>query len=64
MDEQGVIELWLASKGVTLWADWDVTSQDRVQLAAQWFQKQMDEYNDFSNGYWSKYDYSSSWDVV
>lgn len=64
MDEQGVIELWLASKGVTLWADWDVTSQDRVQLAAQWFQKQMDEYNDFSNGYWSKYGYSSSWDVV
>jgi hypothetical protein len=31
------IDAWLASLGVTLWADWFVNEPDRRRLAAQWF---------------------------
>ena len=26
------------------WADWDLTHEDRLQLAAEWFQQQMREF--------------------
>lgn len=32
-----VIDRWLESKGVTLWADWEIIHPERRRLAAQWF---------------------------
>lgn len=35
---------WLRSKGTTLWADWDISREDRLDQAAHWFVEQMDDY--------------------
>lgn len=35
---------WLRSKGTTLWADWDISREDRLDQAARWFVEQMDDY--------------------
>ncbi len=35
------IKTWLLSKGVTLWASWDLSQPERLQEAAEWFKAQM-----------------------
>jgi hypothetical protein len=37
------IKVWLLSKGVTLWASWDLSQPERLQEAAEWFKAQSDE---------------------
>ena len=39
-----MIEEWLKSKGTTLWADWDISADDRRALAAKWFGKEISDY--------------------
>lgn len=67
------IKAWLLSKGVTLWADWDLTQPERLQAAAEWFHSQMRECEKFTYPNATKfmgpmvpwYDPSSKeWDVV
>lgn len=35
------IKAWLLSKGVTLWASWDLSQPERLHEAAVWFKTQM-----------------------
>jgi hypothetical protein len=42
-----MIEQWLASKGVTLWGDWDITRPDRRHQAAEWFMAQVLDFGAF-----------------
>lgn len=39
-----LVEEWLESKGVTLWADWNISDPVRRQVAADWFSQQMAQY--------------------
>lgn len=39
-----MIEEWLASKNVDLWADWRISDPERRKLAAEWFGQQMADY--------------------
>lgn len=44
------IQHWLREKGVTLWGGyWDVTDKVEGPLAAEWFQTQMEEYEEWKN---------------
>lgn len=36
-----LIKSWLTSKKVTLWSDWCVTEPSRLDLAADWFMKEI-----------------------
>lgn len=38
------IDAWLADKNCTLWSDWDVSRDDRRELAARWFHGQVMEW--------------------
>lgn len=42
-----VAKAWIKSKGCTLWMDWDVTTEDGLQDAAEWIVNAMDELMDF-----------------
>lgn len=43
------IERYLAAKGCTLWADWDISSASRRRVAAEWLAGQIAETVDFIN---------------
>lgn len=32
---------WLGTKGSSLWANWLTTSEDELELAAEWFTKEL-----------------------
>lgn len=49
-----MIEEWLKSKGVTLWADWDISADDQRAKAAEWFSKQLSDYFGFAMSYHDK----------
>lgn len=42
-----MVEEWLDSKPHTLWADWDISRPDRRTLAAEWFTRQVREFDNF-----------------
>lgn len=59
------IEEWLGTKGVTLWADWDITDPVQCRLAAEWLATQMEEYDSWSC--WNPTPHeikAGAWDVV
>ncbi len=64
MGELEVIKKWLKSKQTTLWADWDLTHEDRLQLAAEWFQQQMREFIAFDFKVSTEMFRSGEWDVT
>lgn len=37
------VDKWLASKGTTLWSDWDISKPSRRLLAAEWFVRQIEQ---------------------
>lgn len=39
------IEQWLASKGVTLWADWYIEDPVQRHAAAEWFASSIQQFN-------------------
>ena len=39
-----LVEEWLESKGITLWADYDISDPARRRVAADWFSQQMAQY--------------------
>jgi hypothetical protein len=43
VEDVALADAWLASLGVTLWADWDVTDPNRRRKAAEWFVEQYDQ---------------------
>lgn len=50
MTHEQAVELakrWIASKGCTLWMEWEVTSESGLQDAAEWMVKSMNELLDF-----------------
>lgn len=70
------IKAWLLSKGVTLWASWDLSQPERLQEAAEWFKTQMNDCHKWVHTnpayQWRMLGYdevteffnSNSWDVV
>ena len=56
------IKEWLLSKGVTLWASWDLSQPERLHEAAVWFKAQTQELEQFRAGEAAVP--SPSWDVV
>ena len=42
-----MVERWLESKGVTLWADWNITDPVQRRKAADWFEAQMQEWEGY-----------------
>lgn len=55
------IEAWLASKGVSFWADWNINDPERRYLAALWFAKQI---GDFQAWQTTVTNQGPNWDVV
>lgn len=48
MDEVEQIKEWLRSKGTTLWGrSWDMTQDQAVVEAAEWFRDQTDQFFDW-----------------
>lgn len=43
-----MIEEWLESLHVDLWGDWRISDPERRKLAAEWFERQIVEYNRFA----------------
>jgi len=43
-----IIEDWLASKNVDLWANWRISDPARRAEAAEWFSQQMTELSQFT----------------
>lgn len=41
---QRSVEEWLESKGVTLWADWDISDPGQRAKAAAWFDQQFEDF--------------------
>ena len=35
------IKAWLKNKGTVLWANWDLTDPDDLDLAAEWFHSEI-----------------------
>lgn len=60
------IKEWLLSKGVTLWASWDLSQPERLHEAAMWFKAQSDECAKFymDSLYGARTATTTSWDVV
>lgn len=58
------IKAWLLSKGVTLWASWDLSQPERLHEAAVWFLAQTQELSDFRCKQTPEFQAFSGWDVV
>jgi hypothetical protein len=45
-----LVKDWLRTKGVTLWADWDITDHKEIEPAAAWFAKEMQSFEAWALG--------------
>jgi len=45
-----IIEQWLDTKPYTLWATWDLSQPERKRLAAEWFAKEIVDFNSWMGG--------------
>jgi hypothetical protein len=43
-----LIEAWLIEKHVSLWADWDVTDRKEREQAAEWFDREVRSFLEFT----------------
>jgi len=41
--DRGLIKGWLRSKRVTLWSDWAIIHPDSMEIAVDWFVKEMSD---------------------
>jgi hypothetical protein len=48
---KAIIKAWLLSKGITLWADWDIQTKDGLEDAAEWFHSQSLSFSKFFSDY-------------
>lgn len=58
-----IAKQWLASKGVTLWMNWDITQEDGLEAAAQWLVANLEEFSNYFKSI-PKHDHSRRFDVV
>ena len=62
MDYLTRLELWLQSKGVTVWGTWNVQDPVQRKAAAAWFLNQQEEFDRWDNEIGMVT--TTSWDVV
>jgi len=58
---------WLVSKGVSLWANWLVTSDDGLEQAVDWFVRELCAFSSHRVTVRNEqlgHEYATAWDVV
>ena len=60
-----LIEQWLDTKPSTLWADWDIEDDEQRRMAAEWLDRQLDQFEGWSEDQVLRYEpgYGFFWGV-